>query len=478
MRSRRIILTTLLALVLLAGGTFAVRAYQSQQKAAENTWQTQPLERGPLTGVVHADGTLASLQTVPLSWEISGVVASVNVKVGDVVKAGDELASLNPNSLSQSAILSQVALANAQQALDDLYKQYGQLDLAQARQQLASAEQRLDTTQKSLQDLKTPASQAEVSQAQANVLLAQRQLDNTRQQIEIIQKKLIRPEENYSFWESKELYQKILEGLQRREIGDRRNYEDALAKLDELQKPPDPIDLSNAQAELSLAQAELQNARKQLSDLEAGPTHDDILAAQAQIAAAQAQVDKRRILAPISASVTQINIKPGDLATPGQMAFQLDDLSQIVVNAAISEIDVNRLKIGQPVTVQLDATPDRTYHGHVSKILPIGDNQQGVVNFSTTITLEDADSHARPGMTASVDIQTEKVENALLLPTSATRFLNGQQVVYILDPQGQPQPVPVELGISAGEYSQVVSGALKEGDRVVLNPPSPPANNS
>jgi HlyD family secretion protein len=476
MRVRRIILTILLVVILLAGGTFAVRAYQAQQKAAENTWQTQTLKRGPITGLVSADGTLASLQTVSLNWGTSGVVASVKVKVGDVVKAGDELARLDPNSLSQSAILSEAALANAQKALDDLYKQYGQLDLAQAGQKVAEAQQRLDTAQKTLQALKTPASQAAVDQAKANVLLAQRKLENTQQQIAIIQKKLSRPVDQYSFWESKELYQKILEGLQRREISDTRNYEDAAAKLDDLQKPTDPVDLANAEAGLSLAQAQLQDAHKQLSDLEAGPTHDDILAAQAQVAAAQAQVDKRRILAPISATVTHVDVKPGDQVASGQLALRLDDISQIVVNAAISEIDVNRLQVGQPVAVHLDAALDQTYHGHVSKILPVGENQQGVVNFTTTIVLDDADNQTRPGMTAGVDIQTETVENALLLPTSATRFLNGQQVVYILNAQGQPQPIPVELGISAGGYSQVLSGNLKEGDRVVLNPPGPSAS--
>jgi HlyD family secretion protein len=478
MRLRRIILTLLLVAIVLAGGTFAVRAYQAQQKATENIWQTQSLKRGPLTGLVSADGTLASLQTVSLSWETSGLVANVNVKVGDQVRTGDELADLDPNSLSQNAILSEVYLANAQKALDDLYKQYGQLDLAQARQKVADAEQRLDNAQKSLQSLKTPAAQAEIDQARANLLLAQRQLANTQQQIAVIQKKMNRPVENYSFWESKELYQKILEGLQRREISDRRNFEDAAAKLNDLQKPPDPVDLSNVEAELSLAQAQLQEARKQLADLEAGPAPDDILAAQAQVAAAQAQVDKRRILAPISATVTQVDIKPGDRAAPGQVALRLDDVSQIVVNAAISEIDVNRLQIGQLADIHLDAVPGQTYHGHVSKILPVGENQQGVVNFTTTIVLENADNRTRPGMTASVDIQTEKVEDALLLPTSATRFLNGQQVVYILDSQGRPQAVPVELGISAGEYSQVLGGSLKAGDRVVLNPPSPIANNS
>jgi HlyD family secretion protein len=473
MRVRRIILIILLVVIFLAGGTFAVRAYQAQQKAAENTWQTQALKRGSITGLVSADGTLASLQTVSVNWGTSGVVESVNVKVGDVVKAGDELARLDPNSLSQSAILSEANLANAQKALDDLYKQYGQLDLAQARQSVAAAEQRQDTAQKSLQALKTPASQAAVDQAKANLLLAQRQLENTQQQIEIIQKKLSRTPDQYSFWESKKLYQQILEGLQRREISDTRNYEDAVAKLDNLQKPPDPVDLANVEAELALAQAQLQDARKQLSDLEAGPTNDDIRAAQAQVVAAQAQVDKRRILASISATVTQVDVKPGDQVASGQLAFRLDDIAQIVVNAGISEIDVNRVQIGQPVTVHLDAAPDQTYHGHVSKILPVGENQQGVVNFTTTIILDDADSRTRPGMTASLDIQTETAKDALLVPNSATRFSNGQQVVYILNAQGQPQPIPVELGISTGDYSQVLSGGLKEGDRVVLNPPSP-----
>jgi HlyD family secretion protein len=476
MHLRRIILTSLLVVILLAAGTFAVRAYQAQQKAAENTWQIQTLRRGELTGLVSADGKLASRHTVSLSWETSGVVASVNVKVGDAVKAGDELARLEPNSLSQSAILAEAALANAQKALDDLYEQYGPLELTQARQQVADAELRLDNAQKSLQALKTPASQAAVDQARANALLAQRQLENTRQQIAIIQKKLSRPEDQYSFWESKELYQNILEGLQRREISDRRNYEDAVAKLDNLQKPPDPVKLSNAEAALSLAQAQLVQARKRLNDLQAGPGRDDIRAAQAQVLAAQAQVDKRRILAPISATITQVNLKPGDPVAVGQIAFRLDDFSQIVVNAAISEIDVNRLQPGQLASIHLDAVPGQTYHGRVSEILPVGQDQQGVVNFTATIVLEDSDNRTRPGMTASVDIQAERIVDALLLPVSAARFLNGQQVVYILNAQGQPQPVPVELGISAGEYSQVLSGDLKEGDRVVLNPPSPAAN--
>jgi HlyD family secretion protein len=477
MRLRRIILTSLLVVVLLAGGTFAVRAYQSQQKALENPWQTQVLERGPLTGIISADGVLASRQATTLSWETSGVIADVNVKVGDVVSTGDELASLDPNSLSPSAILSEVYLANAKKALDDLYKQYGQLDLAQASQKVADAEQRLDNARKALQALKTPASQTEIEQAKANMLLAQRKLEQTRRQIEITQKKLDRPSSNYSFWESKKLYQKILEGLQRSEINDRRNYEDSVTKVNDLQKPPDPVDLANAEAEFSLAQAQLQDAHKKLADLEAGPTPDDIRAAQAQVVAAQAQVDKRRILASISATVTQVNAKPGDPAIPGQVIFRLDDVSQIVMNSAISEIDINRLQTGQLATIHLDAAPGQTYHGHVSEVLPVGGDQQGVVNFTTKITLDDADSHTRPGMTASADIQTEKLEDVLLLPTSATRFINGQQVVYILNAQGQPQPVPVELGLSAGEYSQVLSGNLKAGDRVVLNPPSPTPNN-
>jgi multidrug efflux pump subunit AcrA (membrane-fusion protein) len=218
------------------------------------------------------------------------------------------------------------------------------------------------------------------------------------------------------------------------------------------------------------ANQQLSNAVTTLYELERSPNSDDLAAAQARLQAAQKTVDSRSLFAPFAGTITAVNIKPGDQVAPGTTAFRLDNLNRLLVDVLVSEVDINSIKVDQPVTLSFDAIQDKQYEGVVSKVAPVGDAVQGVVEFLVTVELTDADEFVKPGMTAAVNIVVDKITDTLLVPNRAVRVVDGQRVVYILN-NSQLQEVQVTLGASSDTQSQVIDGNLKVGDRVVLNPP-------
>ena len=214
----------------------------------------------------------------------------------------------------------------------------------------------------------------------------------------------------------------------------------------------------------------LSNAVMALYQLERSPNPDDLAAAQARLQAAQITVDSRSLIAPFAGTLTEVDIKPGDTVAPGSIAFRLDNLDRLLVDVLVSEVDINNIKVGQPVSLSFDAILDKQYNGTVSQVAPVGDILQGVVEFSVTVELTDDDQNVKPGMTAAVNIVVDQIAESLLVPNRAVRLVNGQRVVYILS-NNQLQAVDVILGASSDTQSQVIGGDLHPGDQIVLNPP-------
>jgi len=223
-------------------------------------------------------------------------------------------------------------------------------------------------------------------------------------------------------------------------------------------------------AEVALAEARLEDAKREWERVKDGPDADEIAAAQARVDAARATLEMAHVRAPFSGTITAVHVMPGDRVSAGSPAFGLADLSRLLVDVELSEVDVNRVRMGQPVELTFDAVPDKVYQGEVVEIGLVGMAAQGVVNFPVTVQILDADGLVRPGMTAAVNIVAEEVEDALQIPNRAVRLRDGRRVVYVLR-QGELTPVTVELGVSSETNSQVLEGDLEVGDLVVLNPP-------
>jgi HlyD family secretion protein len=189
------------------------------------------------------------------------------------------------------------------------------------------------------------------------------------------------------------------------------------------------------------------------------------------VTAAQATLNTARISAPFNGVITQVEPLPGDQVSPGKLAFRLDDLSHLLVDVDVSEIDINGIELGQTVTVTFDAVLGKTYTGTVVEVSQIGATVQGAVNFTVTVELTDADESVKPGMTAAVTILVKELNNVLLVPNRAVRVVDGQRVVYILR-NGQPAMVDIRLGSTSDVNSEVLEGDFAAGDLIILNPPA------
>jgi HlyD family secretion protein len=442
--------------IVIAGGFFAFRQFrENQQSAAASEYQTVRAERGNLTATVGATGVVHANQSALLTWQTSGSVEQVLADVGNTVDSDEILASLEKTSLPQNVILAQADLVNAQNTLEDLYDT--ELALAQAEQNLANAQKAVEDAQRYVDNINADAPQADVDQARANVVLAKDELDKAR--------KAFRPYENKAEDNVNRatLQNKLAEAQQR--------YDAAVSRLNNLLGTVSDTTMEIAQSNLEVAKAQLEDAQKRYDDLKAGPDPVDVTNAETRIEAAQATLNMINIRAPFNGRITDVEVKPGDQVTPGTPAFRIDDLSHLLVDVQVSEVDINRIQPGQDVKLTFDAILGKEYNGVVKEVALVGNSTQGVVDFTVTVELTDGDENVRPGMTAAVNIVVRELEDVLLVPNRAVRVREGERVVYILQ-SGNLTPVPITLGASSDTSSEVVDGDLQTSDVIVLNPPT------
>ncbi len=376
-------------------------------------YQTTPAQRGELTAMVGATGSVRAVQSAALNWQTTGTVEVVNAKVGDKVHKGDVLAKLGQASLPQSVLSAEVDFASAQQALDDM------LNSDTARAQAAVTLQSAKDSYKKAYDYRMSLN--------GKIVIANVTFDYVNgQQI---------PKVKYT-----------------------KGYADAAT-------------IAKADQSLALNKAQLDDAQRAYDRVKDGPNPTDVQAAKARVQAAQATLNMAFIIAPVDGTVTQASPLPGDQVSVGMPAFRIDDLSGLLVDVQVSEVDINNIAVDQPVSLTFDAISGKSYHGQVVEVSQAGDPSSGAVNFTVTAKITDGDSQVKPGMTAAVNIITFQVKDQLLVPNRAVRLVDGNQVVYILK-NGQPQQVQIKLGASSDTMSVVGSGNLKEGDLVILNPPS------
>jgi HlyD family secretion protein len=380
-------------------------------------FQTTTIGRGNLTATVGATGTVRARQTATLVWQTTGTVDKVNVKIGDEVRAGDVLASLSKTSLPQNLILAEADLVSAQKALNDL------LDSDTARAQAWIT----------LRDAKDAYEKAYDYREYLNYPIRKTRVDLVKQ---------VTP------------YGVV-------DVPKTKTYK--VAATDE--------EIAKADADLALKEAQYNDAKRAYDRIADGPNKNDLAAAQARVDAAQATLDMARLTTPFTGTVTESDPLPGDQVSAGEMAFRVDDLNNLLVDVELSEVDINSVSVGQPVTLTFDAILNKTYNGTVTEVAQAGNVSQGIVNFTVTVRLSDADEAVKPGMTAAVNIVVKEINDAVLVPSRAVRLVNNNYVVYILK-DGMPQQVTIRLGSSSDTMSVVVGGDLKVGDEVILNPPA------
>jgi HlyD family secretion protein len=455
--SRKARIWLVIAFIILVAVAVGVFLWIRAQATASSSYQTTTIERGTLTATIGATGNVRASQTAIINWQTSGMVGNVNKIEGDQVKDGDILASLTSTSLAQNVVLAQADLVTAQRNLDSVLQSSTQR--AQAQLNLVNAQKSYNSANYTLNGMLASnhgGTSADIENARAKLTLAQNTYDKAKSMYDMLKD---RPDTDI-------LKAQATTALYNAQL----SLTSAKGNLNYFLLVPSGSDIDLARAKLSVAQAQLEDAQREWDRLKDGPDPKDVAAAQARVDAAQATINFSRLSAPFSGTVTVAVPMPGDQVSTGTSGFRIDDLAHLLVDVQVSEVDINSVQVGQPVVVTFDAVLGREYHGKVVEVSGVGTSVQSVVNFNVTVELTDPDVDVKPGMTASVTITIQSLDNVLLIPNRAVHLINGQRMVYVLR-NGQLSEIPVTLGASDNTMSELTSGALSAGDVLVLNPP-------
>ncbi|MEB3261193.1 MAG: efflux RND transporter periplasmic adaptor subunit [Cyanobacteriota bacterium] len=257
-------------------------------------------------------------------------------------------------------------------------------------------------------------------------------------------------------------------------------------RLEELQ-----ANLLSAKAELARSRGELERnlplyrqGAISLNDLQRFQA--DYQVKTMGVAAAQQRLQQRQVeqgelivRAPFAGVISQRFAEPGAFVTPttaasataGATSSSIVELSQgLEAIAKVPESDLGRLRIGLPADVRVDSFPDRRFPARIRQIAPRAVKQNNVTSFEVKLELLNPPAELRIGMTADIDFQTGALPSRTLVPTVAVVTEKGRPGVLLVGKDRKPTFQPVELGVSSGKDTQILSG-LSSGTRVFIDLP-------
>jgi len=233
--------------------------------------------------------------------------------------------------------------------------------------------------------------------------------------------------------------------------------------------------------------------------------------AEAQIALAQAKLDfdttnlaKAEIRSPINGIVLSREVEAGQtiaasLQTP--VLFRLaEDLTQMELEVDVDEADVGQVHENQSATFTVDAYPDRRFPARITQLRYASEVVENVVSYKAVLEVGNPDLALRPGMTATAEIVVAEIDDALLVPNAALRFVppaeaaddrdllqklvpfgprraprtrekltaESLRTLYVLE-EGKPKQVEIETGATDGQHTQVTNGPISPGTAVIID---------
>ncbi len=544
---------------------------------------TATVSQGSLTTSVSGSGSVATARSVDLSFQQSSTITAVNVAIGDTVKAGQVLATIDTSDLKLALQQAQANLKSAQANYDqtkngtttaaDLASAQASLDSANAQYtktktgtvtDVQSAQANLTSAQAKLDALKNPT-QADVTAAQSKVdqarnslqstqnsasqtkTNAQLSLQNSVNSLTQTQSKFATAQENWqhvqatgtdpnqpsttdstgkkkpntlndaqrqSYYDAFVQAQASLDSAQnsvtqaqvaydnarQKEVTDNAQaqaaVQDAQATLDalmhpnandlaqaqaaviqaqtqltSLQKGGTQASMASAQAQVTQAQASLDKLTAPATDADLAQAEASVLQAQVNVDTAQSNVDKATIVAPFDGVVSAVGMQVGSSSgstiststtgtssstTSNSSSITLVDRSQLHINVSLSETDAAKVAIGQPVTLTFDAVPNVSLTGKIATIAPSATTSQNVVTYPVQITFDAGKTPIKIGMSATADIQVQKIDNAILAPSRAVQTVGNSKAVTVLQ-GGTPVTVQVETGVTSNGQTEILS---------------------
>ncbi len=460
------IITAFLLLIALSTVT-ACSPLGEEEKKVERYVE---VEKGDLLVTVSGSGNIETAEDANLSFGSGGRIARIYVEKGDRVAKNDILAELDIDSLELAKQQAEYTLTQAEVAL------------TQAELNQKAAEYELDNAldQKDVLELA-------LLKAQIDVRSAEHYLDETRDiytwpDIETAQKDVDNAEAFLQYALERNLSDETIAYAQAR-------LDAAEAVLDAKRNAYDTEEVAIARLQLEAAQMAETQAQKNLDQLS-----ENIALKELSVEAAKAAVEQSRqsaalarrsveqaekdmkeaiITAPFDGIVASVTAEEGDMIPSPTMSpkqiISLINPTSMELEVEVDEIDIPDVEVGQEAVITLDALPDKEFTGVVTIIYPLATEVGGVIVYNVKIELNvPEDSGVRVGMSAEADIVLVRRTDVLLVPDHAiNEDKEGNPVVYVVV-DDDLEARPVEIGISDGFDTEIISG-LNAGEMVLVD---------
>ena len=493
---KKIVIIGVAVVVVLAVGTITLKSLTGKKKGNDDE-KVEVVRRGEFLQKIRELGNLESLVSVEVRSNVEGEIEAVFVKAGEFVEKGQKLIQIDDQQIREQQEQAkanrdarQAQLEQAKLRIDMTDKQQNSqitqsrntVESAKAslesleattRQRITEAETQIATSKNTLEQDLIASRQAEIALQQARLALQQYKAaeESARVASETADAEYKR---NKDLFDKKLVSKKSLEDAETRRASALYQYETAKKNVESQDKTVESQDqniearkqiIESRRATLQLHEqnlttikesqaaqkaqltAELENAQIRLQqildttdDERKLTVHSEVsaraawLEAESRLKAQDERLEWTTIVAPISGTITRLDIEAGEIVTSGRSAFArspalmvIDDLNRMVVKTRINEVEVAKIEEGQRVEIVVDAYRDKVFEGRVSEIapsalMPQGQGQggrDGIITFEVIIEVTGSPPELLPGMSADIDIIVFEGENVLQLPIEA-----------------------------------------------------------
>jgi len=451
LRSNRWLMGLLMLIPIMGFSYFAYRQFVIvPQQQAKSKVQTAPVGRGNLPITISANGTVQPERSVNVSPKAAGILKQLLVKEGDEVQQGQVLAYMDDSNLQGELQRSQGNLAAAVANVEKLRNENRDEEITTAQAQLAEQDA-------NLQKLRNGNRSQELAETQAKLKDAQYAL---RQANDDLQR-------------NQALYAEGAISLQSLNTF-RKTRDRAQTQVSQAEQAASLMRSGTRPEEITQAEAVVQQKEEALSRSEAGPRSEDIDEAQAQMTAAQgamqiiqASLDDLVLRAPFTGVVSRKFADPGAFVTPttagsavssatSSSILSLASTNQVI--AQVAEANIAQIRMGLAATIQVDAYPGKPFTGRVTQIATQSNVVQNVTSFEVKTSVSDSQRLLKSGMNVSLEFKAGELKNVLVVPTAAIVQQTNAQGVFVAKDKADPVFVPITIGITMNDKTEVKSG--------------------
>jgi HlyD family secretion protein len=434
--------------------------------------------RGNIVQQVSVTGNVKPAESVDLAFEKSGKVSWIYANVGDKISSGQLLVQLNTSELSaqlnkaeadlssQKSELnkSQVVLANYYESTSDVLNDaYAKVNDA-VRNQISALFVNADMTNPQLTYMAND-SQAQIDVQSQRILIGS-ELNKWKSELN-----------NPNLASSNVGLDQAIQSAQSRlkiTIAFLNRLMDALANasLSGATLTSYKTSITTAISQTNTALANVNNQEQEISVQKATIASEEssIKSYEASTEDIKAQLNKASLYAPISGTVIKQDAKVGEIAAANTVLVSIITASKLEVEANVPEADIAKVKIGDPAQITLDAYGnDIIFDAKVVSIDPAETIIEGVATYKTKFQFTKEDSRPKPGMTANIDITTDRHENVVVIPQRAvTAKTNGKFVLVDTGNPQKPEEREVKTGLRGPDGNVEITDGLREGEKVII----------